>query len=93
MTKSEMVLKISAQTGVNQTQNKLVVQMALDHITDILVRNARLELRDFGVFVVRRRNARMGRNPKTGVKVAIPSKRTVSFKAGKLLTQRVENTE
>lgn len=93
MTKYEMVLKISAQTGVDQTQTKLIVQMALDGITDILARNGRLELRDFGVFEVRRRNARMGRNPKTGVVVAVPSKRTVSFKAGKLMTQRVGSTE
>lgn len=92
MTKNDMVLKISLQTGVDQTQTKLIVQMALDGIIDTLVTKGRFELRDFGVFKVRHRKARTGRNPKTGVLVAIPSKRAVNFKPGKLMTQRIESS-
>jgi nucleoid DNA-binding protein len=92
MTKYDMVVKIAIQTGVDQTQTKLVVQMALDGIIDILIRDGRFELRDFGVFEVLQRKQRTGRNPKTGAIVNVPSKRKVSFRAGKLLTQRTSTS-
>jgi nucleoid DNA-binding protein len=74
---------------VTQTQAREVVQGVLDGITQTLVRQGRIELRNFGVFEVRKRKPRKGRNPRTGEEVKVPAKRVVTFKAGGKMEQRV----
>jgi nucleoid DNA-binding protein len=90
MTKRDIVLKISEETEVKQIDVKKVVQRTLDHITGALAGGETVELRNFGVFKVKSRGARMGRNPKTGTAVPIPERKVVSFKSGMIMKKRVK---
>ena len=90
MTKKEIVRVISEELGLTQQQTKEVVQRTFDSIVETLVREGRIELRNFGVFEVKPRAARTARNPKTGQQVHVPEKFVVSFKPGKVMEQRVQ---
>jgi len=91
LTKRDIVVAISNQTGMVQHQVFDVVQRTLDEITDSLARNVPVELRNFGVFMPRLTKPRVGRNPnQPGSSFTIPSRATVKFKAGKIMRQRVE---
>jgi len=90
VTKNDMVIEIAKKTGIEQQKVKQIVQMTLDGIIDILAVEQRIELRNFGVFEVRTRKARKARNPRTGEEVMVPSKKVVTFKAGKIMEERVE---
>ena len=84
MTKRELVVRISKETGIIQEDVYTVIQKTLDHITEGLVRGDHIEFRDFGVFEVTRRKARIGRNPNHPADVVeIPERRVVKFKPGK----------
>lgn len=89
MTKKEIVIKIAEETRLKQVDVKKVVQRTLDHIIDSLAKGETVELRNFGVFKVRSRKSRVGRNPKTGATVPIPEKRIVSFKSGMIMKMKV----
>ncbi|MDD5071003.1 MAG: integration host factor subunit beta [Candidatus Omnitrophica bacterium] len=82
MRKRDIVLKISQETGVKQVVVKDVVQRTFDTIMEALNQGKRIELRNFGVFQVKKRNRRVGRNPKTGEVVPVPERLTVVFKPG-----------
>jgi len=64
-----------------------------DAIVETLLEVGRIELRNFGVFEVRQRKARKARNPRTGAEVMVPSKNVVTFKAGKIMEEKIENTK
>jgi integration host factor subunit beta len=83
VTKKEIVRQIAEELGLTQHQTKDIVQRTLDEITRTLVAEGRIELRNFGVFEVRRHAPRRARNPRTGERVEIPAKNVVTFKAGK----------
>lgn len=87
MIKSELVTKISEQTKLNKADAELVVSTVFNEISKALVDGSRVELRGFGVLSVRERQARLGRNPKTGEKVQVQSKRVPFFKAGKSINE------
>lgn len=89
MTKKEIVLKIAEATNIKQIDVKKVVQKALDEIVGSLTKGETVELRNFGIFKVKTRKARVGRNPKTGVTVPIPEKRIVTFKSGMVMKKKV----
>ena len=90
LTKRDMVVKISDETGMVQHQVFDVIQKTLDHITDALASGDVVELRNFGVFEVYLAKPRIGRNPNVpGSGFAIPARATVKFKSGKILRQRV----
>lgn len=89
MTKNDMVIEIAKETGLRQVDIKKIVQMTLDSIIDVLVSAERIELRNFGVFEVKKRKARKARNPRTGEEVDVPAKRVVTFKPGKLMEERI----
>ena len=89
MTKKEIVLKIAEETNLKQTDVKKVVQKTLDEIIAALFKGETVELRNFGVFKVKSRKPRVGRNPKTGRAVSIPERRVVSFKAGMIMKKKV----
>ena len=82
MRKRDIVLKISEETGIKQVDVKKVVQRTLDVISEALRKKKRIELRNFGVFQVKKRKRRVGRNPKTGEVVPVPERLTVVFKPG-----------
>ena len=89
MTKKEIVKRISERTALTQAQTKEVVQQTFDAIVDTIVQEGRIELRNFGVFEVRRRPPRKARNPRTGEPVSVPAKNVVVFKPGRLLEERL----
>jgi len=82
MTKKDIVIKISDETGIKQVDVKKVVQKTFDCIVDSLTRGEKVELRNFGVFKLKERRARTGRNPRTGQTVPVPPRKVVVFKAG-----------
>ena len=89
MTKKEIVKKISEDIGLTQLKTKDIVQRTLDAIIQTLVEERRIELRNFGVFEVKRRAPRKARNPRTGDKVYVPAKNVVTFKPGKEMEELV----
>lgn len=90
MTKRELVVRISKETGIIQEDVQTVVQKFLDYITEGLVRGEHIEFRDFGVFEVCVRKSRVGRNPnKPEAVVQIPERKIVKFKPGKMMKERV----
>ena len=89
VTKNDMVVKIAERMRMHQTDVKRIVQMTMDGITEVLVTEGRLELRNFGVYEVKTRKPRKARNPKTGEQVMVPARKAVTFKAGKFMTDRV----
>ncbi|MDP2928463.1 MAG: HU family DNA-binding protein [Candidatus Omnitrophota bacterium] len=89
MTKKDLVVKIAEETELKQIDVKKIVQRTLDHIIEALTGGETVELRNFGIFKVKSRRSRVGRNPKTGVTVPIPEKRVVSFKSGMVMKNRV----
>jgi DNA-binding protein HU-beta/integration host factor subunit beta len=93
VTKKDIVRTISEEVGLTQQETKKIVQKTFDAIIDVLVREGRIELRNFGVFEVKPRAARTARNPRTGQQVVVPSKFVVSFKPGKNMEARVLELE
>jgi nucleoid DNA-binding protein len=90
MTKRDLVIRISNETGLVQQQVLDVVQKTLDYIAEALARGEKIELRNFGVFEVKVRKARVGRNPNAPEKdVPIPQRAVVKFKPGKEMRETV----
>ena len=93
MTKKEIVKAISKEIGLTQLKTKDIVQKTFDAIVETLVEERRIELRNFGVFEVKKRAARKARNPRTGAKVYVPEKFVVTFKPGKEMEEKVRELE
>jgi nucleoid DNA-binding protein len=90
MTKRELVVRISRETGLAQEDVFSIIQKTLDYVTEALVKGDHIEFRDFGVFEIARRKARIGRNPnKPENVVQIPERKVVKFKPGKIMKERV----
>lgn len=90
MTKKEMVLRIAEETKIKQVDVKKVVQKTLDEIAAALSRGERVELRNFGIFKVKSRRGRTGRNPRTGEAVPVPPKKVAVFKPGLIMKQQIK---
>ncbi len=90
ITKKDLVERIVDRTSVKRHDTKKVVQEFLDLIIAELKKGNRLEFRDFGVFEIKERAARVAQNPKTMQKVEVPAKRAVKFKVGRLMRDSVE---
>ena len=90
ITKKDLVERIVDRTSVKRHDAKKVVQEFLDLIISELKKGNRLEFRDFGVFEIKERAARVAQNPKTMQKVEVPAKRAVKFKVGRLMRDSVE---
>lgn len=90
MTKRDLVVRISNETGLIQQQVLEVVQKTLDYISEAVAKGETVELRNFGVFEVKVRKARIGRNPnKPETDVPIPERAVVKFKPGKEMRELV----
>jgi nucleoid DNA-binding protein len=90
MTKRDLIVRISQETGLVQQQVLQVVQRTLDHISDAVAAGTTVELRNFGVFEVKVRKARIGRNPnQPKTDVPIPCRAIVKFKPGKEMREAV----
>jgi integration host factor beta subunit len=93
MTKSGLIEKVAEQTPhISKKDTEVVVNTIFDAMTDALSQGERIEIRGFGSFQVKVREAREGRNPKTGEMVSIPAKRTPFFKVGKELKEMVDRS-
>lgn len=93
MTKKEIVKDISDVSGLTQLKTKEVVQKTFDAIVETLLTERRIELRNFGVFEVKRRKARKARNPRTGSRVDVPPKYVVTFKPGKEMEEKIRRLD
>jgi nucleoid DNA-binding protein len=90
MTKRDLVVRLSAESGLTQEQALDAVQKTLDYISEALAKGETVELRNFGVFEVKVRKARIGRNPNEPEKdVPIPPRAIVKFKPGKEMRDSV----
>lgn len=90
LTKRDLVTRIAGETGMNQQQVLEVIQKTLDYISEALAKGDKVELRNFGVFEVKVRRARVGRNPNApATDIPIPERAIVKFKAGKEMRAEV----
>jgi nucleoid DNA-binding protein len=93
VTKKEIVKTISDQHQLTQLKTKEIVQSTFEAIIETLVTERRIELRNFGVFEVKKRAARKARNPRTGERVDVAEKYVVTFKPGKEMEEKVLRLE
>jgi DNA-binding protein HU-beta/integration host factor subunit beta len=93
VTKKDIVRTIAEQIDLPQLRTKELVQKTFDALIEALVREKRIELRNFGVFQIKRREARMARNPRTGQRVPVRAKSVVTFKPGKEMEARVRQLD
>ena len=89
MNKAELITAVSEKTGLSKKDSEKAVNAALDTITETLEFGEKVQLVGFGVFDVKERGVRIGRNPKTKEEIEIPASRVPQFKAGKLLKEAV----
>lgn len=93
ITKKDLCEKVAKKTDNKNIKVKEDIQTFLDEIVDELRQGNRIELRDFGVFEIKRRAARKARNPRTGEEAFVPPKNVVVFKVGKLMREKVCNLQ
>ncbi|TRD20690.1 integration host factor subunit beta [Palleronia caenipelagi] len=94
MIRSELIQKLSEDNPhLTQRDVERIVATILDEITDAMASGNRVELRGFGAFSVKKRDARIGRNPRTGESVEVEEKHVPFFKTGKLLRDRLNGDE
>jgi nucleoid DNA-binding protein len=89
MTKKEIVRSIADSLGLSHKRTREIVQSTFDTVVETIIEEGRIELRNFGIFEVKKRAARKAHNPKTGEEVNVPAKCVVTFKPGKFMEERV----
>jgi nucleoid DNA-binding protein len=89
MTKRELVIRVANKLGMTQSDVARIIEGTFDTISQSLAHGHRWELRDFGVFEVKTRASRIGRNPRTGDQVPVPERRVVTFRPGKKMKEHV----
>ncbi len=92
MTKRELVIRVASKLGMTQSDVAKIIEATFDTISSTLAEGKRWELRDFGVFEVKTRASRIGRNPRTGDQVPVPERRVVAFRPGKKMKELVAGT-
>ena len=93
MTKRELVIRVANQLEMTQSEVAKVIENVFDTISSSLAEGERWELRDFGVFEVKTRASRIGRNPRTGDQVPVPERRVVTFRPGKKMKEIIAGEE
>ena len=89
MAKADLIDELAKVSNLTKKESETIVNTVFENITDALAKGDKVELRGFGSFRIRHRNARKGRNPKTGTSVSVPEKRVPFFKVGKRLREHV----
>jgi DNA-binding protein HU-beta len=92
MTKADVAFKVAAKTGLSRKHATEAVEIFLNMVKDTLRDGEKVSLVGFGTFNVKVKNARAGRNPRTGEKIAIPEKQVATFKPGKAFRELVNRT-
>ena len=93
MTKRELVIRVANMLGMTQSDVAKIIEGTFDTISRTLAEGQRWELRDFGVFEVKTRASRIGRNPRTGDQVPVPERRVVTFRPGKKMKELIADTK
>ncbi len=93
MTKADLVEQVTALGDLTRKDSEVIVETIFDSVIGALQSGDKIEIRGFGSFRIRQRNARIGRNPKTGAKVEVPAKRVPYFKPSKELRQLINPHE
>ena len=93
VTKKEIIEIVSQQTKLNKNLTKAIVETVFEVFIEILAKEHRIEIRNFGVFKVKRTPARIGRNPVTKESADVPARNIIQFKAGKYMRERVGQVE
>jgi len=91
VTKKDLVRSVCTSLDIDPKLAQVAVQEVLDTVLETIATEGRIELRNFGIFEVKRRAARKARNPRTGEQVDVAEKYVVTFSPGKAMQQRVEN--
>ncbi len=91
MTKAELAHEVANNSDLNKQQAKVAVQAVLDSIVEALQSGDKVEVRGFGSFRLRKRRARIARNPKTGESVQVTAKRVVYFRLGRELKELINS--
>ncbi len=89
MIKIDIAAKIASEIGITKKDALVITDTIIDSIKDILQKYGKIEIRDFGVFKIKERKSRIGRNPKTKVEVPIAVRKSLTFKPGKELKELV----
>ena len=89
MTKAEVAAKVAHKTGMSRKDTMDAIEIFLECVKDALKRNKKVSLVGFGTFFMKEKNARNGRNPRTGARIFIPSKLVATFKPGKAFREMV----
>lgn len=89
LTRAEISGSIHQKIGLSRNESSRIVESILDHMTDALARGENVKISGFGTFVLRDKNERIGRNPKTGVEVPILPRRVMTFRASQAMRERV----
>ncbi len=89
MTKAELVKEVSSKTNLTKKKAEEVINATFEEISRALQRGERLQIPAFGVFYVKERKERQGRNPKTGEKITIPAKKVAIFRVSKALESKL----
>jgi nucleoid DNA-binding protein len=92
MTKRELVIRVANKLGMTQSDAAKIIEGTFDVLSKTLAEGKRWELRDFGVFEVKTRASRMGRNPRTGDQVPVPERRVVTFRPGKKMKELIASS-
>lgn len=92
MTKRELVIRVANRLGMTQSEVAKVIEGTFETISQALAEGKRWELRDFGVFEVKTRASRIGRNPRTGDQVPVPERKVVTFRPGKKMKEQVSGS-
>ena len=90
MNKTELIAAVAEKASISKKESEVVINAALDTIIDSLKNDEKVQLVGFGGFETKKREARMGRNPKTGENIPIPATKIPAFKAGKALKDAVD---
>ena len=93
MTKADLIDGVSQAVGMTRRDSEIIVETIFDSISKALRASEKIEIRGFGSFRTRQRKPRIGRNPKTGARVEVPSKTVAYFKPGKELKERINATK
>jgi integration host factor subunit alpha len=89
LTRADLAESVNRHIGLSRAEASSIVESILDHMSDALERGENVKISSFGTFVLRDKNQRMGRNPKTGVEVPIDSRRVLTFRASQSMRDRV----
>ncbi len=92
MTKADMIEKLAKETGLNKEESSKMVNAVLGILIEALSKGERIAIPGLGVFNIRERKARKGRNPRTGKEIVIPAKKVVVFSVAKSLKNEINNS-